>query len=142
MRAGHDRMVVLCESVADEYDRARPSYPDGIYDALGPLNSLRVLDIGAGTGIATRQLLDRGADVIAIDPGRNVLTRATGRTVGLPVVVADGAALPVKDFGAAASARRRARPRVSRGPPRSEPHDDAACWLLRASQAATRWVSS
>ena len=88
---------MLFESVADEYDRARPSYPDGIYNALGDLNGIRVLDVGAGTGIATRQLLDRGADVIAIDPGRNVLTRAAGRTVGLPAVVADGAVLPIRD---------------------------------------------
>ena len=86
---------MLFESVAVEYDRARPSYPDGIYDALGSLTGVRVLDVGAGTGIATRQLASRGAVVVAVDPGRHVLTRATERTVGLPAVVADGAALPV-----------------------------------------------
>jgi ubiquinone/menaquinone biosynthesis C-methylase UbiE len=46
------------DAVADAYEAARPSYPDGVFDALGPLAGLRVLDVGAGTGIATRALLE------------------------------------------------------------------------------------
>lgn len=88
--------VVSFESVADEYDVARPSYPAGVYEALGDVAGLRVLDVGAGTGIATRQLLERGARVVAIDPGRAVLVRAVSHTPGLPAVVADGALLPVR----------------------------------------------
>lgn len=88
------------ESVADEYDMARPSYPAEVYDALGPLGGLRVLDIGAGTGIATRALLERGAAVVAIDPGPTVLRRAAARTTGLIATVADGAALPVRSGAA------------------------------------------
>lgn len=84
------------ESVADEYDAARPGYPPGVYDALGDLRALRVLDVGAGTGIATRQLLDRGARVLAVDPGTAVLGRAVAHTPGLPAAVADGTALPVR----------------------------------------------
>ncbi len=83
------------ETVADEYDAARPSYPEGVYDALGDLAGLTVLDVGAGTGIATRQLLERGARVVAIDPGRTVLARAVTHVPGLPAAVADGAVLPV-----------------------------------------------
>jgi len=92
--------VASFESVADEYDAARPSYPAGIYDALGDLDGLRVLDVGAGTGIATRQLRERGARVVAIDPGRAVLARAVSHTPGLPAVVADGARLPIRDEAA------------------------------------------
>lgn len=83
------------DSVADEYDTARPSYPPELFDALGPLAGLRVLDIGAGTGIATRDLLARGARVIAVDAGAEVLRRAVTRSPKLPAVVADGAVLPV-----------------------------------------------
>jgi len=97
---GQDRPVASFEAVADEYDAARPSYPPGVYDSLGQLDGLRVLDVGAGTGIATRQLLARGASVIAVDPGREVLGRAVARTAGLRAVVADGAALPVRDGAA------------------------------------------
>lgn len=56
------------EEVADEYDAARPSYPNGIFDVFGPRDGLRVLDVGAGT--ATRELIARRASVIAVDPGR------------------------------------------------------------------------
>lgn len=88
--------VVSFESVADEYDSARPSYPDGVYEALGDVDGLCVLDVGAGTGIASRQLLERGARVVAVDPGRAVLARAVLRSPDLPAVVADGVAMPVR----------------------------------------------
>jgi SAM-dependent methyltransferase len=88
--------VASFESVADEYDRARPSYPDELFGSLGPITGLRVLDVGAGTGIATRVLMGRQANVVAIDSGREVLRRATARTPGLAAVVADGAVLPVR----------------------------------------------
>ena len=88
--------VVSFGAVVDEYDAARPSYPPDVFDALGELEGLRVLDIGAGTGIATRALLARGASVIAVDSGDEVLRRAIARTPGLPAVVADGAVLPVR----------------------------------------------
>jgi SAM-dependent methyltransferase len=88
--------VASFEAVADEYDAARPSYPDEVFDALGPVAGLRVLDVGAGTGIATRALIARHANVLAVDPGRELLARATARTRGLASVVADGAVLPVR----------------------------------------------
>jgi SAM-dependent methyltransferase len=82
------------EAVAEEYDEGRPSYPAGVFDALGSLTGLSVLDVGAGTGIATRQLLQRDASVTALDPGIEVLRRACRRTRDLPAIVADGAVLP------------------------------------------------
>jgi SAM-dependent methyltransferase len=88
--------VASFEAVADEYDAARPSYPVEVFDALGPLDGLRVLDVGAGTGIATRALIARQAKVVAVDPGREVLRRATARTAGLAAVAGDGAVLPVR----------------------------------------------
>jgi SAM-dependent methyltransferase len=87
--------VVLFDAVAEEYDEARPSYPDGVFDALRPIAGLRVLDVGAGTGIATRALLARRARVVAVDPGSEVLRRAVSRTPELAAVVADGASLPL-----------------------------------------------
>lgn len=85
------------DPVADDYDLARPSYPPAVFDALGELGALRTLDIGAGTGIATRELVARGARVVAVDPGNDMLRRAVLRTPGLQAVVADGAQLPVPD---------------------------------------------
>jgi SAM-dependent methyltransferase len=58
--------------VADSYQRARPSYPDGLFDAIVELSGLAsgdpVLDVGAGTGKATESLVARGFDVSAVEP--------------------------------------------------------------------------
>lgn len=85
------------ESVVDEYDAARPEHPSPVYDALEPLAGAVVLDVGAGTGIATRALVGRGARVAAIDMGPAMLRRAVQRSPGLWAAVADGARLPMPD---------------------------------------------
>lgn len=85
------------DSVADEYDSGRPVHPGGVYDALGPIAGATVLEGGAGTGIATRDLLQRGATVIAFDIGARLLRRAVGHTHDLRAVVADGGRLPFRD---------------------------------------------
>jgi SAM-dependent methyltransferase len=58
---------------ADTYRGARPAYPAAVYDLLattcGLASGCRVLEIGAGTGQATRDLLARGASVVALEPG-------------------------------------------------------------------------
>ena len=66
------------DAVADEYDAGRPSYPDGVYDGLEPLAGRLVFEGGAGTGIATRALLQRGARVVPFDvasKARNMASR-------------------------------------------------------------------
>jgi SAM-dependent methyltransferase len=88
--------LVSFDGVADEYEAGRPGYPPEIYDALGPLAGQLTLEIGAGTGIATRQLLDRGATVIPLDIGPVMLRKAKQSTPRLPAVVADGTNLPLR----------------------------------------------
>lgn len=53
---------------ADSYDAHRPRYPDQMIDDLMALGVRRVLDVGAGTGIASQQFAERGADVLAVEP--------------------------------------------------------------------------
>jgi len=66
---------------ADDYVRYRPGYPAGavsaMLDGLGPPASVRAADIGAGTGISARLLADRGASVIAVEPGDEMRRAAT-----------------------------------------------------------------
>lgn len=83
--------------VVDQYDASRPDHPEALFDELEPLANTLVLEGGAGTGIATRALLRRGARAYPFDISRAMLERAVLRTPGLPAVVADGALLPFRD---------------------------------------------
>ena len=56
------------DSAADLYERGRPPYPPAALDWLLPPGARRVLDLGAGTGKLTRQLVARGLDVVAVEP--------------------------------------------------------------------------
>lgn len=82
------------EEVVDAYQDGRPGYPSPLFDALGPLRGRIVVEGGAGTGIATRQLEDRGATVIAVDDGPRMLARAVAARPTTRAVVADAAVLP------------------------------------------------
>src|SRR5687767_6964593 len=88
------RASATFSTVAEAYDRGRPELPAAVLDALGPLTGLRVADVGAGTGIATRPLVGRGATVVAVDPSTAMLARAVDRAPNLAAVAADGADLP------------------------------------------------
>src|SRR3954468_21406374 len=59
------------DRVAELYDRVRPTYPPELIDAVAALGP-RVLEIGPGTGQATRALADRGLDVTAVELGPNL----------------------------------------------------------------------
>lgn len=84
------------EALAPAYDAARPAYPDGLYDAL-PLAGATVADVGAGTGIATRGMLARGARVAAFDLSPAMLARVGAFDGLLGTAVADAHALPLRD---------------------------------------------
>ncbi|MBD2472855.1 class I SAM-dependent methyltransferase [Nostoc sp. FACHB-145] len=57
---------------AADYVKYRPSYPaeaiDIILEGLSPTSQIVVADVGAGTGISSRLLAERGVKVIAIEP--------------------------------------------------------------------------
>lgn len=57
---------------AVDYAKYRPSYPDAAIDTvlenLGEPSQLVAADMGAGTGISSRLLADRGVRVLAIEP--------------------------------------------------------------------------
>jgi ubiquinone/menaquinone biosynthesis C-methylase UbiE len=57
---------------AGAYVASRPSYPsesiDAILAGLGDPDALTVADLGAGTGISSRLIADRGPQVLAIEP--------------------------------------------------------------------------
>jgi SAM-dependent methyltransferase len=70
-------------NVAELYDRARPSYPPALVDALLVDEPRAVLDIACGTGIAGALLAARGCDVLGVELDARMaeLARARGLTV-------------------------------------------------------------
>ncbi len=61
------------DNVPEIYDRVRPTYPPELFDELFaylPDGALRGVEIGPGTGKATRPLLEHGIAVTAVEPGK------------------------------------------------------------------------
>jgi len=87
------RALVFGE-VAELYDRARPSYPDVLIDdvvAVVPdAPTARVLEVGAGTGKATRLLAPRVGTLVALEPDPAmavIASRHAASTSNVDVVV-------------------------------------------------------
>ncbi|HEY3765948.1 MAG TPA: methyltransferase domain-containing protein [Gaiellales bacterium] len=61
------------DSVAERYDRARPEYPEALFDVLMRQTGLRagdpVLEVGCATGKATRPLAERGLRLTCVELG-------------------------------------------------------------------------
>jgi ubiquinone/menaquinone biosynthesis C-methylase UbiE len=83
---------------AGGYDRVRPSYPPEITDWLVPPGARSAADIGAGTGIFTRLLLERGLEVTAVDPSEDMLSVLSARLTRARTVLgtAEATGLPAK----------------------------------------------
>lgn len=62
------------DEAAALYAVARPDYPAAALSWLLPAGAHRVLDLGAGTGKLTRQLVDRRLDVVAVEPSPQLRT--------------------------------------------------------------------
>jgi SAM-dependent methyltransferase len=71
---------------AHQYDTHRPRYPDQLIDDVVSPGVHRVLDVGAGTGIASMQFIERGAEVLAVEPDTRMA--AVAQAKGIPVEVA------------------------------------------------------
>lgn len=77
----HRRMSF--NNAAPTYHRGRPRYPDAVFDLLttrcGLRPGARVLEIGAGNGLATGPLLAAGAHVLAVEPGTELAAILTAQ---------------------------------------------------------------
>jgi SAM-dependent methyltransferase len=98
--ASHASRAHSFNAAAAQYAANRPSYPPALLDAIEelagrPLTGSRVVDIGAGTGMATALLHARGADVIAVEPGEGMAAQFRRTNPGIPIVRGNGNALPL-----------------------------------------------
>ncbi|MGD0395030.1 MAG: class I SAM-dependent methyltransferase [Acidimicrobiales bacterium] len=83
---------LLFEQQAEAYDRFRPDYPDAVIDELlGPVpEGLDVLDVGCGTGIASRQMVQRGAKVLGVELGPRMAEIARGHGITVEIAAFEG----------------------------------------------------
>jgi len=83
------------------YQSARPDYPlDAVtflVDSLGIEEDLHVLDLGAGTGIFTGQLVPFCANITAVEPTAGMRKVLSERLPGVRVLDGRDAAIPLQD---------------------------------------------
>ena len=84
-------------AAAAAYERGRPPYPPEAVDWLLPQGASRVLDLGAGTGKLTRQLLDRGLDVVAVEPSEGMREQLARAVPGAAVYAGSAEEIPLPD---------------------------------------------
>lgn len=77
---------MLFDEVPELYDRVRPGYPDALFDDLVGIAGIhersRVVEVGCGTGQATRSLAALGLSVTAIEAGADMAAFARERLSG------------------------------------------------------------
>jgi SAM-dependent methyltransferase len=71
VRVRPDDIRLSFNEAAEIYDKVRPSYPTDLFDALFQRlpSQPEIVEVGPGTGQATKDLLARGASVLAIEIG-------------------------------------------------------------------------
>ena len=98
--SGRDRSLSFGAQAA-AYERGRPSYPPEAIDwmlAAGEQWAAGdVLDLGAGTGKLTTRLVERGLNVIAVDPIAEMLDVLRDTLPGTPALLGTAEQIPLPD---------------------------------------------
>jgi len=84
-------------NAAWEYERGRPGYPREVVDVAELSANARVLDLGAGTGRLTRLLVERFADVVAVEPSTEMRTLLTTLLPSVTAFEGTAEAIPLPD---------------------------------------------
>jgi SAM-dependent methyltransferase len=90
MSGNRDRLKTTFDRVADSYHRARPEYPDALYDQLVVAAGLRpgdrLLEVGCGMGKATIPLARRGFAITWVEAGPALARQVRRNLAGLGLV--------------------------------------------------------
>ena len=83
------------------YDQVRPDYPEAavaaIVSTFGLDRSSRALDLGAGTGIFSRQLAAHVGTITAVEPSSSMRETMLATTTGITVLDGRDDAIPLAD---------------------------------------------
>ncbi len=86
--------------IASHYERYRPGPPMAAVDWILPEGARTVVDLGAGTGGLTRLLVERGLDVIAVEPDDRMRAVLSEGVPSARAVAGRGESMPLPDSGA------------------------------------------
>jgi SAM-dependent methyltransferase len=88
-------------TIADDYDRLRPSPPEAAVDWLLPPAGCHVaVDLAAGTGLLSRMLARKAARVLAVEPDARMCAVLRARSPGVHVVQGTAEAIPASGASA------------------------------------------
>lgn len=99
--SGRQERSLSFGSQAAAYERGRPSYPPEAVDWLlspaagSPVRD--VLDLGAGTGKLTTRLVERGLNVVAVDPIAEMLDVLRTALPSTPALLGTAEQIPLPD---------------------------------------------
>jgi SAM-dependent methyltransferase len=97
----HELATIGFGRAVDEYERARPGYPSEavawLVDRLEIESSKAVLDLAAGTGKLTRQLIPTGASIVAVEPVAEMRARLERELPGVDVLDGTAEEIPLPD---------------------------------------------
>lgn len=96
------RRATIFGTVARDYERARPDYPDEAVSWLAAELDIGrgsdVLDLGAGTGKLTRQVAALGANVVAVEPDAEMRVELERALPGVEALAGTAEAIPLPDM--------------------------------------------
>lgn len=82
---------------AERYDAIRPSYPMAAVRTAAGESAHRVVDLGAGTGILTRLLIDAGYETVPVEPDGAMRDRLAEVTPGTVALAGSAEKIPLPD---------------------------------------------
>jgi len=92
--AEREQLRQTFDRAAERYDRARPEYPEALFDDLVALAGLRpgdhLVEVGCATGKATRPLARRGFRITCVELGAELAAVARQNLAGYDVEVVPG----------------------------------------------------
>ena len=95
--AAHERRRCSFGPAAEAYERFRPAYPAEAVGWVTGKAPRRVLDVGAGTGKLTRELVAAGHEVVAVEPDAAMRAAFASRLPDVEVLPGSAEALPLPD---------------------------------------------